>query len=150
MYSLKVIPTRVIKKCEFSIIQDFEDMSLSMWEAEATSVWASVESARCYVLRWRSMAPVRRAGWQRPSAQAQSENFSSSQLGCHPHLLEVLPPGDCILPLKIVLHLSNGIMLLHFIVLILSTFSSHFQSSWVKQQTSITALRGGIWRRAAL
>lgn len=50
------------------------------------------------------------------------------QLGCHPHLLEVLPPGDCILPLKIVPHLSNG-MMLHFIVLILSTFSSHFQSS---------------------
>lgn len=83
------------------------------------------------LLQGQGLRHLRAAGWQIPSAQAPSANFISSQLGCHPHLLEVLQPCNCLLPLRIMPHLSNWIML-HFVLLVLDTFSSHSQSSWVK------------------
>lgn len=64
----------------------------------------------------------------------------------------VLQLCNYILPLKIMLHLSNWIRL-HFIMLILDTFSSHFKGLnnrhpsqlWVYEEEQLSGIRSSLW-----
>lgn len=120
-------------------------------------IWASADTVGCPgIVRPVSTAHLSRRRMAKTTCPGSDWTSSRVSWGAIPNHLEMRQPCNYILHRKIMLHLSNWIML-HFIMLILDTFSSHFKSLnnrhssqlWeeVYEEKQLSRIRFLSWRR---